>query len=119
MWHGRPRPCDGFELPESRSRKSPSYPFHNSLLPKDLHDTVAQPRATVSQNHFLDGQSEKEDYSLSLFAEQSDYVIGGDDSLQVLLVINHRQRIQVVFVHQFGDPVLLIVLIDKNQRLGG
>lgn len=41
---------------------------------------------------------EKRAYS-ALLSQQRDYVVGRDDSAQVLFFIDNRQRIQVVLVH--------------------
>src|SRR5258708_3907509 len=49
--------------------------------------------------------------NLGLLAQQVNLVVRGNHSLETLLIIDNRQRIEVVLVHQFGNLVLLVSFV--------
>lgn len=52
--------------------------------------------------------------SLALLTQQGNHFVGGNDSLQALLIVDNRQRVEVVFIHDLGDLVLLVSLAHKD-----
>jgi hypothetical protein len=54
---------------------------------------------------------------LQFAAEHGDYVVGGDDAHEFVVLVNHGQGHEVVLVKEFGDFVVASSFVSEDERL--